>query len=807
VRTAIRILAAVLLIGVMAIGVAWLLLPQWNDRQTDGELRLTGLSGEVRVLRDQHGTPYIYADTLTDAFRAQGFVTGQDRLFQLEAAKRAATGRLSEVFGAGPDDVILKLDQEARTIGFHRLGARQAAMLDPSARAMLDPYLEGLNAYITERGDTHPMEFGLAGFKPETWTLEDLLALSYFAGWGSAANFDGELIVHEVIQAIGEERFSEIAPLVVNPDDAPAQTIAEGDQAAPLRWAGATRSLQPWTSLGWRQQGVGGSNNWAISGTKNGAPAAVVTNDPHLDSRSLPGPWHPVGLITPELRVVGVASALPGVIIGRNDHVAFGVTNAYADAVDLYVETVDPANAANYLEGEASIPFATVSETIRIKDDTAEGGFREQELTVRSTTRGPVITDSSPVESGAVLSVRWASAEYMSPEIGLDRLIMATNVDEAISAVEAARIISLNFVVGDTSGRIARRASGAAPIRLRGDGMSPFPVTDGTDNWGGPIPPSDMPGEFDPERGWTGTANHMTAPDDYPYVYTTFASPDFRYRRIVEILSADQLSADEVWAAQYDTLNLYARDLAPIFAAALAESEDAKLLEAGALLADWDHRDEIDAIAPTLFQEISRQLALATFEDELGAKAAAAYLSNWYVWQQRFHSLVLDGSSAWFNDTSTSAIESRDDLIRRASAVALDRLEAVYGASRDAWRWGEVHQIKFQGPLRQSGWIGDLTGNRAVPMAGSGETLMRALYPFDEPFDSKWFASLRMTADLNDPDKVRAVIPGGAVGRSFNRNLDDQLTPWASNDASVYWWFSDAAIEENTRHTLTLSAP
>lgn len=318
-----------------------LLLPKINDRQTTGELALPGLSGSVRVLRDKHATPYIYADNLDDAVRAQGFVAGQDRLFQLEAAKRAATGRLAEVFGAGEGDVILKLDRESRVIGFRRIAERQAAILSPTARATLDAYLGGLNTYIETRSKTHPLEFDLAGFEPEAWTSIDLLAVMYYLGWASAANFDAELIAHQVIQAVGPDAFNEIAPITVNPDSPgqPLQSlISPKDQ---YRWAGSTAPLASWTTGGWRQQGVGGSNNWAVSGPKAGKPAAIVTNDPHLDSRNLPGPWHPVGLITPETRVVGVSTGLPGVVVGRNSHVAFGVTNAYADAIDLYVETID----------------------------------------------------------------------------------------------------------------------------------------------------------------------------------------------------------------------------------------------------------------------------------------------------------------------------------------------------------------------------------------------------------------------------------------------------------------------------------
>ncbi len=272
-----------------------------------------------------------------------------------------------------------------------------------------------------------------------------------------------------------------------------------------------------------------------------------------------------------------------------------------------------------------------------------------------------------------------------------------------------------------------------------------------------------------------------------------------------ELFAADEVSAGQAWAAQYDTLNLFARDLAPIFTAALLESSNGDLRELGELLADWDHSDDADSIAPTVFQETVRQLARLTFEDELGPDATSAYLSNWYVWQSRFDAMVQEGTSPWFDDARTAEVENLGALIRRAGLAAIERLTTDYGAERANWRWGKVHTITFQGPLRQSGIVGDWNGNRVVGMPGSGETLLRALYPYGDPFASQWFASLRMTADLADDDKVRAVLPGGVVGRSFTAHLDDQTDAWLNPQTETYWWFSDEAIAANARSTLTLS--
>ncbi len=785
---------------------AWIAAPRVNARQTNGSVMLTGLGAPVTVRRDAKGMAYIHAETVEDALRGQGFVVGQDRLFQVELAKRAAQGRLAEVFGAGPEDAVLKLDRQARVIGFYRLAQAHVEKLDASSSTAIQAFLDGLNAYIADHPDEHPLALRLAGVSPEPWAPADVLAIIYLSAWGNSANFSAELVAQAMLEQLGPERFAEIAPLAINPDDAGLRA-----QAAPRRVASAAPGVARATAAawadGWTHLGVGGSNNWAISGAKAGASAAIVTNDPHLDIRDLPGLWHPVGLITPELRVVGVNAGLPGILIGRNEHVAFGVTNAYADVIDLYVEAVDPEDAGRYVEGDASFPFVTIDEVIRIKADEGEvadaDGFRDEPLRIRFTRRGPVISDHGLTPNpDVVMTVRWAAAELQPPGIGIDRLMTARSVDEALAVVEDIKTLSLNFVVGDVTGRVARRATGAAPIRVRGDGMTPLDVT-AEDAWAGFVPGAAMPGEIDPPRGWTGTANHMTASRDFPYVYTTYASPGFRYRRMQELFDrAGTVTAADAWAAHHDDLNVFAREAAPTLAQALAAAPETADL--GAILSAWDHRDRVDTPAPTVFQEIIRQLARLTYEDDLGPELTAEMLSNWYVWHERFASMLQAGASPWFDDARTEEVEDLPILIRRAGEAARAALTERYGPTPRNWRWGAVHRVRFRGPLRLDGLVGRLTGNRDVAMPGSGETLHRALYPFARPFDPYWAASLRMTADLNDPDKVRAVVPGGVVGRVFSRHLADQVRDWLDPDAEVYWWFSDEAIRAATRNELVL---
>ncbi|MEL7373335.1 MAG: penicillin acylase family protein, partial [Pseudomonadota bacterium] len=545
--------------------------------------------------------------------------------------------------------------------------------------------------------------------------------------------------------------------------------------------------------------GLGGSNAWAVSGQRSPGGAAIVANDPHVDVRNLPGFWHPIALITPDWRAVGVNAGLPGINAGRNEHLAWGVTNGYADVVDLYIETPDPADPTRYLDGDESRPFTVLTETIAVKDGD------ERQIKIRLTRRGPVISDHDWTPfSDSIVSARWAVAEYPQADLQIKASMQARSVDEAVTAWSGHRMFGFSVVLGDTSGQTARVSTGAAPIRTRGDGATPL-VADGEDNWEGLIPALDMPRVVDPEQGWAGSANQYAQPVDYSYTFTTYASPTWRYERLQQLLGGSgTISHETHHEAQRDNLNVFAQSVVPIMRAALAEGEATEML--AAILEGWDYRDELDSAAPTVFQATYRHFARRVFRDDLG-DATERYLDSWYLWQQRLHAMVLEGDAdwgAWFDDTGTPDRETRDDLFRLAGEDAIAELTEAYGPSAEDWHWGDVRAMHRSGPLRLSGLLGRLTGSQSYPQPGSGETLNRALYDFSAPgFDPQWSVSWRMVADLADSDKVRANLPGGVVGRTRHPQLDNQIAAFREGRVD-YLWFSDAMIDQHAESTLTL---
>jgi len=772
-----------------------------NDYQDSGELKLAGLKEPVKVMRDEKGMAYIYARNRDDAMMAHGFVTAQDRLFQMEVTRRFAQGRICELAG----EKARALDIRMRTIGFFRNAKHQAAILAPGPRRLLQRYVDGINAYIETRQDTHHLEFKLAGIAPTKWTIQDSLSLAYLLSWNSAANLKTEIIAQMLVDAIGPEKAKKLFPLNINPDD-PSENARNGYAVNALQKPlGLTSGSEVRDYLSDGPLKIG-SNNWVVSYRFSPGGKPILANDPHLDARILPGPWYPCAVITPDLRVVGASfPGLGGMIIFRNEHVAVGVTNSYGDAQDLYVETIDPANPDHYMEGDTSMPFAVLEENLSIKDKNAPDGIRQETIQIRMTRRGPVVSDIfSKLKTNRILTLRWAPFETIQPDIGLEKLLYARSAPEIRSALSNLNFVMLNFAFADTDGNIGWQTSGKLPIREQRDGTLPYVVSDSGDNWKGWIPFEEMPHAFNPDKGWVGTCNHYTPPNDYPYYYSSHAASSFRYRRLKQLLDSPGLKTPEDhWQYQRDTLNLMAKTIAPIMAAALNTHQETA--EMGRILSEWDFHDDADKSAPAIFQSTYRLFAIMTLQDELGEDLAGTLLDNWYFWQERLFKMVEENDSPWFDDISTGQIkETRDDIFLRAGRKAADQLKAEMGDSPDKWEWGKIHTIEHVSPIRREGFGKGLVGSGKIPVGGSSETLLRNIYGFNKPFDVIVSDSMRMVADLSNPEKVLAVLPGGVSGRLFHPHTKDQIKPFISGE-KVYWWFSDEAIQAHTQTTLVLN--
>ncbi len=819
-----RLRAVQIIIGLLVIAavVALYASSRVNQYQVQGEIILPGLQDQITIVRDEKGMPYIQAASMQDAMFAQGFVTAQDRLFQIQLMRLQAQGRLTELAG----DAARQMDIKNRTIGIARAAAQHAEILDDDSRQIFQAYVDGINAFLDRCADDLPIEFGVAGIEPDRWAVEDSLSILYLMSWDTSANLNHEIVSQMLVDQLGIDQASELLPININAD---APGDVNGSSAAPVvtsshGWFAASGSQTGQTmpvavGLGLHadskiQQFVEsgplrvGSNNWTTAAKVSAGDHAMLAGDPHLDPRMLPGIMYAVGFSLPEARAVGAgAPGIPGFIIGRNEQVAIAVTNNYGDVQDLYVETLDPQQGDHYRQGGQSIPFRLEKQTLKIKDSSAAGGFRNEEIEIRHSSRGPVVSDVLPgLKTDKVLTLRWAAVEAMQPHLGLTELITAQTIDDIDAAIHSVTSIVLNFVFADSDGNIGWRASGRVPLRSGGGTMPLLVDTDSrwVDNWQGWIPFDQMPHQRNPERGWLGTANHYTVPADYPYYYSNYAAPSYRYRRLKQRIAEqeDGLTVEDHWAIQRDTKNLMAEAVTPVLIEALAADQQTSAL--ASVLKDWDFQDTIDQAGPTVFQTVYSEFARAVFEDQLGAELTEIMLGNWYFWQERFQRMVAAGDASWFDDQSTTeVVESMADMIRRGGKAAIARLEPQLGADPESWLWGKVHTLQFVNPIRRSGVGMSWLGTRAFGVAGSGETLYRGWYDFDDPYGVTHTAAVRMVVDFGDREKVRAVLAGGTTGRTFHPHQKDQIDAYLSGQP-LHWWFSDEALQAHTSSRLQL---
>lgn len=801
-----RWLLILVLVLVVLFGSSAYYIGTYNNFQVEGEVQLSILEKPVTIYRDDKGMAYVKAENFTDLIKTQGYVTAQDRLFQMHLTRFFAESRLSEFFGEKAKATDIKM----RTLGFARLAKEHIKVLNKETLAFLQAYTDGINAFI-EKGEDIPLEFSLAGIEPEPWTIESSLAIMYYMGWGSAANMKTEILSQMLIDKIGLERFKEIYPININMDspNAPEDSLAfwqdlETKEVDTNTTTFSEKELQGLLALNNSEdfQLQFGSNNWVVDGFHSESGKPIMASDPHLDSRMLPGVMHNIGLFSGDIRVVGVTvPGIPGILIGRSQYLSNGITNAYLDCQDLFIEQADPNNAQNYLEGKKSIPFDVIEEVIKIK---GEEGMTEEKITIRITNRGVVVNDIIPeLETDKLISMSWSAAKVMGENIGLDFFFKAKNVKEAKKYISQITMTVNNFCIADVNGDIAWFTTGRLPKRRAGVGRIPFLVQDSLPTWLGWIPYDSMPQQINSERGWIGNANHKTISADYPFYMSNYFSSSYRYERLIELMeSKEKSNVDDHWQYQRDDYNKLAETLCPIFIEELSKNEETKDLAEE--LKKWDYHQKIESVPATIFQNVYRILPRLIYEDDLGEEMTSEMLGTWYFWQERVEKMVVENQSDWLDDINTTEKkETRIEMIQQAGMQAKEELTALYGNNIQDWQWGKNHQMTYINPIRRSGFGKEFLGTSPIPMGGSGETLYRALYEYNNPTDIGFSACLRMVADMADDEKVLAVINGGTVSRTFHDNHKDQVDVYMSGEKQ-YWWFSDAKIKENAVYELVL---
>ena len=813
------IVAAVLVVvGVLA----------WSSRRPfpaiDGELALPGLDAQVEIVRDAQGIPHIYATTSHDLFMAQGFVHAQDRFWQMDTWRHIGAGRVAEMFG---DDQV-ETDAFLRAMGWRRLAEEQYAAAAEETRGYLDAYAAGVNAYLAQRSPSELafeytiLELTNHGYDPEPWEPADTLVWGKVMAWDLRGNVDDEIdralllggMAPEVVDALYPP-YPQDAPLIV-PHDGPRLATplspAPGISNTSLRRVAANTDLVD-ALTGGGGDGIG-SNSWVVSGAKTATGSPILANDPHLGIR-MPSIWYQVGLhCAPRgpdcpFEVAGFSFAgMPGVIIGHNDRIAWGLTNLGPDVMDLYIERVNPADPDQYEVNGEWVDMEVRTETIEV------AGGDPVEVQVRTTRHGPVVSDvygrldefdvaGIELPEPYVVALRWTALDpgpaIIEPVMAMNR---AGDWDEFRAALRLFTVPSQNVVYADVDGNIGYQAPGLVPIRRDGDGRLPVPGWDDRFAWDGFIPFEELPSVLNPEEGWIVTANNAVVDGTFPYLLTADWNLGDRAMRIVDLVSASEdLSLDDVAAIQMDTFNATAARIRPWF----TELDPATLSPTAAaaqdVLAGWDLHNDAASAGAAVFEAAWRALLELTFADDVPDEVAVRGGARWS------RAVVgLDADHVFFDDRTTDSVEVRSDIVLAAFEAGVSEVAATLGDDPQTWRWGALHTATFENETLGRSGIGlvEARFNRGPYETSGGFDIVNATgWTPSEGFVVDWIPSMRMIVDLGDLASSRVVNTTGASGHAYSAHYQDQIEAWRLGELYPMRW-DRPTIDADAEGTLRL---
>ncbi len=772
-------IAGVLLLGRLLCGAVPILAANTQP--------LKGLAAPVEVYFDPHGIPHVYAQSWPDAARVLGYLHARDRLWQMDLFRRRASGRLAEVLGP---------EQLESDILMRRLGVRAGCKalwnsdaVPPAMRSELTAYAEGVNAYLTEIGDAGlPAFFKLVGYKPEPWSPVDSLVFSKYMGWDQSGTMD-DLWFGAMVDKLGVAAADELWPLD-RPYEIPTVKHQADRQHLPAVAAGGRTeshalvrrpgegpiylaTYERLSRAGWFDRGLSfGSNNWAVDGTKTASGKPILCSDPHLGF-NLPSIWYACHLSVRGENVAGVTfPSGPGIVIGHNDRLAWGITNMQADAVDYFVETVDAGHPRQYLHKGQWKPIESHTETIKVH------GKPDHELTIEQTVHGPIVE-----RKGRVISLAWTGLGPTTDPIALWRFQHSRNLREFLSACDLLICPCLNLAYADVDGNIAIHPCGALPLRLHGQGRIPMDGASGANDWAGMIPLDQLPLAVNPPEHYVASANGRPSPLGYPFYLGWMWDPSYRTRRINHILAhSDKLTPEKMQAIQYDTHDVAAERFLPVFLGALRDADviDAVGDRARGVLKSWDYVASVDSRAPALWLRWLEFYRDDVWKNQWESRGIKQPSGSWgFSGDNRREPMmeVLEyltrefPNSAWFDDPTTPEHETRDDVIRRAFREMTGSIKKQFGDDPAAWQWGKINKLNIDS---LSGV--PALGRSGTPVPGTAFTLN----PGSNVGTVGGGASWRMIVDLADPQHSRGVFPGGQSGNPASPHYDDQIAVWAA---------------------------
>jgi penicillin amidase len=768
--------------------------------QLDGKVTAPGLSSQVRVIRDGHGIPTIEAANLEDLFFAQGYVTAQDRLWQMDVLRRYAAGELSEILGKE----LLVSDREQRILSLRAAAKKSVEIASPQDRSYFDAYARGINAYIESRRNRLPIEFRILRYSPRPWTMEDsILIAAQMVKDLNHYPYKNALVRETILAKLGPEL---TADLYVNSswhDHPPTESSPTLDQDKSQTSSDEEEEIDEQTGSSLTRQfhdaltehfpedvPALGSNNWVISGAHTESGKPLLSNDMHL-GHQMPNLWYEAHLRSGNFDVVGFTlPGMPYVIVGHNQRIAWGFTNLGPQVEDVYVETFNAPG--QYLTPQGWKDPEHRHEAIHVK------GAPDVNLDVIVTRHGPIITELVPGESRNI-ALRWTL--YDGLRISFSEVDSAQNWTEFCNAFSKFDAPGQNVVYADVDGNIGYHATGRIPVRASGDGGVPLNGSDDAHEWVSYIPFEKLPSIYNPPSGIVATANARVTPDKFPYFITNDWEAPWRTARIYRVLgSGKKFSASDMFALQNDTISEFDRYAADRFVYGIDHSTraSARAKSAADILRAWDGRMNVDSAAPRITVRSRRELMRLLLEPKLGPAPEGAAEKTAFSWKSYswglqsvwLENILLHQPKRWLPDGHSSY----DDLLSAAVDSALASKDLP--AELNRWKWGEYNAVAIQHPI-----LGEIpvlrrwTGPGVQPQSGSGYTV-KAVTQGHGP-------SERMTVNLSDLDQSTFNLVTGEAGNFLSPYYMDQWNAWYQG-STFKLGFSKEAIERSRVHELSM---
>ncbi|PYT80239.1 MAG: penicillin acylase family protein [Acidobacteria bacterium] len=762
----------------------------WFERlaQTSGTIKVHGLKDQVRVVRDHSGIPHIYANNVDDLFVAQGFVQAQDRLFQIDLWRRSVQGRLAEILG--PD--FVERDRLARLMHYRGDVETEWRSYAPDAKPIVEQFVKGINAWVTIARKNPPIEFTYAGYEPELWKPEDILSRA--EGFTMEGNALREVFRARLTALVGPRLAVQLlppepaVPVKVPPEvdlsiiddhlEAQLQTIGAGSRFSELQKQAALLDAGP--------SRFEGSNNWVVAGRKSETGRPLLANDPHrqLDHPSL---RYLVHLNAPGWNVIGaVQPYLPGVSVGHNERIAWGLTVFLTDAQDLYIEKLNPDNPKQYEYRGKWIDLQTQNDRIAVK------GRDPVDVEYQYTVHGPVITTDAKRHEAVVL--RWTGAEpgtvgYLG-DLSIDR---AHNWEEFRDALARHKMPAENFIYADVDGNIGYQAAGLSPVRPNWPGLLPVPGSTGEYEWRGWFSLDDLPHAFNPKSGFLATANNDVLPpgERRPIGYD-WANPA-RINRIREVLtSSKKFGVSDFEKLQHDAVAWNAEQLVPLLTR--LKSDDTDVERARRQLVGWDKDMLRSSTAATIYFVWEQKALQLLVGSKIPGALAAEYARR--GGEVLVPALTRPGPP-WFPQ---NAAKERDALLIAALAAAVKELKQECGNDMSQWTWGSLHSATFQHPLAVNAQMASILNVGPISRAGYGLT------PFatgGRGFSQMAGATFREIIDVSDWDKSVATSAPGQSGQPGSPHFSDLAKLWG-DERYFPLPYSDSTVNANAEATLVL---